>query len=138
MRARQMHNLCIEIYKILANMNLPFMWGLFERSSSSYSTRRPQDLMVPRVNQTLFGSRSIRFEGARLWNCLPQNIKSVDNLYIENWVGPYCGCRYCLFAERTNQHTFVINTLSPLSMLLSMLISLKLFIFVNVLSTLSK
>ena len=60
MRVRQMQNLCIEIYKTLANMNPPYMQELFERSSSSYSARRPYDLMVPRVNQTLFGSRSIK------------------------------------------------------------------------------
>ena len=66
MRVR-MQNLCIEIYKTLANMNPPCMQELFERSSSSYSARRPYDLMVPSVNQTSFGSRSIKFEGARLW-----------------------------------------------------------------------
>ena len=80
MRVRQVQNLCIEIYKTLADMNPPYMQELFERSSSSYSARRPYNLMVPRVNQTSFGSRSIKFEGARLWNHLPQNIKSADNL----------------------------------------------------------
>ena len=80
MRVRQMQHLCIEIYKTLANMNPPYMQELFERSSSSYSTGRPYDLMVPRGNQTSFGSRSIKFEGARLWNHLPQNIRSADNL----------------------------------------------------------
>ena len=108
MRVREMQNLYIEIYKILANMNPPYMQELFERSSSSCSTRRPYDLMVPRVNQSSFGSRSIKFEGARLWNHLPQNIKSVENLstfkqLIKNWMGPSCGCSYCLFVERTKQ-----------------------------------
>ena len=107
MRVRQMQNLCIEIYKTLANMNPSYMQELFEKSSSCYSTRRPYDLTVPRVNQTSFGSRSIEFEGAKLWNHLPQNIKSADNLstfkqLIKNWTGP-CGCSYCLFAERTKQ-----------------------------------
>ena len=108
MRVRQMQNLCIEIYKTLANMNPPYMQELLEKGSSSYSTRRPYDLTVPRVNQTSFGSRSIKFEGAKLWNHLPQNIKSADNLStfkqpIKNWMGPSCGCSYCLFAERTKQ-----------------------------------
>ena len=107
MRVRQMQNLCIEIYKTLANMNPPYMQELFERSSPSYSTRRPYDLMVSRVNQTSFGSRSIKFEGARLWNHLPQNIKSADNLstfkqLIRNWMGPSCGCIYCLFVKTVN------------------------------------
>ena len=108
MRVIQMQHLCIEIYKTLANMNPPYMQELFERSSSSYSTGRPYDLMVPRVNQTSFGSRSIKFEGSRLWNHLPQNIRSADNLsnfkqLIKNWMGPSCGCSYCLFVKRTKQ-----------------------------------
>ena len=108
MRVRQMQNLCIEIYKTLADMNPPYMQELFERSSSSYSTRRPYDLTIPRVNQTSFGSRSIKFEEAKLWNHLPRNIKSADNLsafkqLINNWMGPSCGCSYCLLAERTKQ-----------------------------------
>ena len=108
MRVRQMQNLCIEIYKTLANMDPPYMQELFERSSSSYSARRPYGLMVPRVNQTSFGSKSVKFEGARLCNHLPQNIKSADNLstfrqLIKNWMGPSCGCSCCLFVERTKQ-----------------------------------
>ena len=89
-------------------MNPPYVWELIERSSSSYSTRQPYDLTVPRVNQTSFESRSIKFKGARLWNHFPQNIKSADNLstfklLIKNWMGPSCGCSYCLFAERRKQ-----------------------------------
>ena len=66
MRVRQMQSLCVEIYKTLSNLNPKYMRELFERNSSSYSTRRPNDLKIPRVNQTSYGSKSIRFEGA---NC---------------------------------------------------------------------
>ena len=97
MRVRQMQNLCVEIYRTLSDLNPKYMRELFERNSSSYSTRRLNDLKIPRVNQTSYGSRSIRFEGARLWNHLPENIKSSENLYIfkklvKNWNGPSCGC----------------------------------------------
>ena len=81
------------------------MQELFERSSFSYSTRRSIDLKVPRVNQTTYGSRSIRFEGAKLWNHLPEHIKSVENLsilknLIKYWAGPSCGCNYCQFRNQ--------------------------------------
>ena len=74
MRAKQMQTLFVEIYKALSNLNPEYMQDLFERNPSSYSTRRPNDLKIPRVNQTSFGSRSIRFEVARLWNHLPVNV----------------------------------------------------------------
>ena len=106
MRVRQMQNLCIEIYKTLSNLNPEYMQELFERNSSSYATRRPNDLKVPRINQTTFGSRSIKFEGARLWNHLPEKIKSADSLnifknLIRSWMGPSCGCNYCQFSRKS-------------------------------------
>ena len=78
------------------------MQELFERSSSSYSTRRPNNLKVPRVNQTTYDSRSIKFEGARLSNHLPEHIKSAENLntfknLIKYWACPSCGSNYCHF-----------------------------------------
>ena len=106
MRVRQMQSLCVEIYKTLSDLNPKYMRELFERNSSSYSTRRPNDLKIPGVNQTSYGSRSIRFEEAKLWNHLPDNIKSSENLYIfkklvKNWNCPSCGCNYRL---HVNQH----------------------------------
>ena len=56
------------------------MQELFERNSSSYYTRRPNDLKTPRVNQISYGSRSIKFEGANSWNHLPEYTKSAENL----------------------------------------------------------
>ena len=56
MRVRQMQNLCTEIYKALSNLNPQYMQELFETSSSSYSTRRPKDLKIPRLNQMSYGS----------------------------------------------------------------------------------
>ena len=102
MRIQQMHNLCIEIYKTLSNLNPPYMQELFKRDSSTYSTRRPNDLKIPKVNQTSYGSRSIKFEGAKLWNHLPEYTKSAENLnifkkLIKDWTGPSCGCNYCLY-----------------------------------------
>ena len=68
------------------------MQELFEREAHPVT---PNDLIVPRVNQTTYGSRSIRSEGARLWNHLPEHIKSAENLnifknLIKNWTGPSC------------------------------------------------
>ena len=110
MRVRQMQNLCIEIYKTPSNLNPDYMHELFERSSHTYSTRRPNNLKIPRVNQTSFGSRSIRAEGAKLWNHLPENIKSSENLsifqnLIKQWNGPSCGCNYCLFVNNYSSNT---------------------------------
>ena len=101
-----MQNLCIEIYKTLSNINPEYIQELFERNSSCYATRKPNDLKVPGINQTTFGSRSIKFEVARLWNHLPEKIKSADNLnifknLIRSWMGPSSGCNYCQFSRKS-------------------------------------
>ena len=111
MRVHQMQSLCVQIYNTLSDLNPKYMWELFERNSSSYSTRRLNDFKIPRVNQTSYGSRSTRFEGARLWNHLPENIKSSENMYIckklvKNWNGPSCGCNYCLHVTSISSTTF--------------------------------
>ena len=54
-RARKMQNICIEIYKTVSNLNPQYMWELVEKNSSSYSTRRPKALKIPRINQVSYG-----------------------------------------------------------------------------------
>ena len=53
-----------------------------------------------RVNQTTFGTRSIRYDGAKIWNHLPNSLKSAGTLeifksLIKTWEGPNCKCNFC-------------------------------------------
>ena len=75
-----MQLLCMEIYKTLNGLNPNYMNEIFVKSSPHYSSRRPHDLMVPRVNQTKFGIKSIQYEEAKLWNHISNSIKSAENL----------------------------------------------------------
>ena len=79
---RRVHSLCTEIFKSLNNLNAPYMKGLFHRNVTTYSLRSSNDLLVPIVNQTTFGLRSIRYDGALMWNQLLKHIKT-------------CKCVYC-------------------------------------------
>ena len=54
----------------------------FQVQQSAYFTRRPYNMKVPRVNQTTFGTRSILYEGAKIWNHLPNSRKSAETLEI--------------------------------------------------------
>ena len=54
-RARKMQIICIEIYKTASNLNPQYMRKLVEKNSSSYSTWRPKDLKIHRVNQVSYG-----------------------------------------------------------------------------------
>ena len=100
MEVKRMRSLCIEVFKTLNGLNPVYMSDIFKSNNSSYSSRRPYDLKIPRVNQTAFGPKSIKYEGARLWNHLPNTIKSAENLItfkrlIKAWQGPNCKCSFC-------------------------------------------
>ena len=82
MKVRRMRYLCVEIHKTLNDLNPCYMKDIFQVQQSAYSTRRLYNIKVPRVNQTTFGTRSIRYEGAKIWNHLPNSLKSAETLEI--------------------------------------------------------
>ena len=87
--------MCTEIYKILNGIAPSYMQSLFVMNQSRYSSRRPLSLHLPRVNQTTYGLISLRYEGAKLWNSLLEDIKSTENLItfkrlIKTWNGITC------------------------------------------------
>ena len=64
---------------------------------NNYILRGSQNLYVPRVHATTCGLRSVQYEGARLWNRLPESLKTADSIHdfrsmINTWNGPTCGC----------------------------------------------
>ena len=80
---RHIQSICIEVYKALNNISPPYMSQLFKTNKLRHSQRRPLNLFVPRVNQTTFGLKSVRYEGIILWNSLPEHIiKTAENLEI--------------------------------------------------------
>ena len=104
MEVKRMRYLTIEIYKTLHCLNPQYMKKLFQLNESRYSFRRPLALIVPKVNQTCYGLRNIRYEGAKIWNHLPNSIKSTENLdafkrLIKTSEGPSCNCNFCKFVS---------------------------------------
>ena len=101
--ARQ-RTLCIEIFKTLKNLNPSFMHNIFSFRTSNYSLRNPNNLNHFRPNQVTFGSNSLSAMGPQIWNCLPNELKSADNLnsfknIIKQWDGPTCKCNACQFED---------------------------------------
>ena len=100
MQVSRQRALCIEIYKTMNNLNPPFMKNIFKFRSSNYSLRNPYDLRHVRPNQVTFGSNSLESVGPQIWNGLPNEMKSAENLksfkfLIKQWNGPECKCSAC-------------------------------------------
>ena len=80
MHVSRMRVLCMEVFKTLKNINPSFMHEIFNTKSSIYSSRNPNDLQHYRPNQVTFGSNSLESLGPQMWNGLPNEIKSAENL----------------------------------------------------------
>ena len=55
---------------------------------------------IPRTKQVTFGTNSLTSYGPKIWNALPFNIKTAENLksfktLIRKWNGASCNCILC-------------------------------------------
>ena len=74
---------CTGIFKTINRLNPSFIFKeILKVKSSNYLLREINNLENYRPNQVTFGSNSLRFKGPRLWNGLPYDIKSAENLTI--------------------------------------------------------
>ena len=69
---------------------------------SGRSQRNTYDLSHHRPNQVTFGSNSLKALGPKIWNNLPTEMKSAENIsnfkrLMKNWDGIRCNCNVCQF-----------------------------------------
>ena len=97
--------LCIEIFKTLSKLKPSFMQDIFKVKPSSYLLRESNTLQHYIPNQVTFSSNSLRSLGPQVWNGLPNDMKSAENLNIfknmpKKWEGPSCKCSVCKYVYR--------------------------------------
>ena len=99
---RNIHAVAIEMFKSLHNVQIDLMDDIFIKSSefNVQRTRSQNDFMRPRVNTVHYGNDSLRDFGPRVWNILPNEIKSSTHLSdfrakIKKWIPSECPCRLC-------------------------------------------
>ena len=102
MQVARQRTLRIEIFKTVKHLNPSFMQSVFSSRTSKHPSRNPNNLNHFRPNQVTFGSKSLKAIGPQIWNCLPNEIKSADNLnsfkrMIKQWDGPSCKCNACKY-----------------------------------------
>ena len=72
--------LAIEVFKCVKGLNPKYMNEMFTPKSPSYNFRDSSILVQPGFDGKSYGYRSFRYIGAKLWNMLPNNIKTTDDL----------------------------------------------------------
>ena len=97
---RNIRYLMSEMYLSLNKKNPKFMWNMFEKNPRNYLLRNNNLVKIPKPKTESFGYRSLKFRGPMLWNSLPPEIKSSDNIFIlkkiiKQWNAPLCNCNLC-------------------------------------------
>ena len=102
MSLQRIRFLCTEIYKTVNSLNPDFMKNIFEMKKNNRIVREKYklNLNIPRTNQVTFGTNSLKSYGPKIWNALPFNIKTTENLkafktLIKKWNDASCNCITC-------------------------------------------
>ena len=94
----------IEFYKYVYGLNPDILAETFKMSNHRYDTRGLLKVLQPKVHTETHGINSFRYQAPKLWNLLPDDIKSASTLTdfkkkIKAWEGPICTCGYCLLCK---------------------------------------
>ena len=92
--------IAVETFKNVHKLNPEFLHDMVDIKETEHDLRGGVLLNQPRVNTVTFGLQSIRYEGARIWNLLPKDMKNTDSLDVfkarlKSWNGFTCKCGYC-------------------------------------------
>ena len=101
MKVNRLRSLCIEIFKLINNINPTYMNEL-RKISRVVCSNYKLNLDVPTINQVSFGDKSLRYYGPKIWDLLSFHIKSSENLetfidIIKSWNGVSCKCKVCQY-----------------------------------------
>ena len=79
---RNYSSLFVEIFETLKNPKPSFISDIFQLRLTKRAPRDQYKLTseIPKTNQLKFGTKNIRVFGPKIWNSLPHQIKSTENL----------------------------------------------------------
>ena len=89
-----------EVFKIINNIAPSYLHDLISLKSSPYDFRSEKQAQIPRANSTRYGLRSFRYEAARIWNSLPNELRLAESYpqfrrLLRAWDGLNCKCPSC-------------------------------------------
>ena len=92
--------LAIEVFKCINNMNPVYINELFQLKYVPYHFRDSSRLTQNKFNTTTYGYRSFTYYGAKLWNCIPYDIKNTTDLEtFKTNISIWCRSPFCKTLE---------------------------------------
>ena len=97
---RNLQVLATEIFRIRNNMAPEFLNEIFQERTLQYNLRRRNPFHIRRVNSVYNGTESLSFLGPKIWNLVPEEIKTSETVdifknKIKKWTPENCPCRLC-------------------------------------------
>ena len=89
------------MYKLINNLSPPIMNRVFKLGSGSlYNLRQISQFSRSLVKLVCHGTESISYLGPKIWDILPDDYKTIQNLdafkiKIKKWKPENCPCRLC-------------------------------------------
>ena len=77
---------------------------MFKIIETNYELRNEKQLEQPKVNTETFGIKSFRYQGAKVWNTLPNHVQTIDNpddfkQAIKDCLPKPCTCNSCVMCK---------------------------------------
>ena len=100
LHVRRMQQMASEVFKIVNKISPTYIKDLINMKHSHYNFKRENQASLPQVKSTGYGLRSFRYETARIWNCLPNDLRMVESFpqfgrLLHAWDGVICKCTSC-------------------------------------------
>ena len=98
---RNIQILATEMYKLVNNLSLPSMNRVLKLNSGSYyNLRQISQFCRSLIKLVYHGTESISYLGPKIWDILPDDYKTIQNLNtlkikIKKWKPENCPCRLC-------------------------------------------
>ena len=95
---RKLRFLAVEVFKTINHLNPSFMTEIFSHNTTRDASRNK--LYVKAQNSKKYGTDTLRSLGPKIWNNLPSDFRTSENLpsfkkLINTWNGPSCNCICC-------------------------------------------
>ncbi len=72
--------LVTEVFKALQSISLPYIQDLFREKDVPYNLRASKIVIQPKCQSTTPGLNFLTYQGAKLWNSLPEHIEGADTV----------------------------------------------------------
>ena len=94
----------LETYKTIKKQNPQFLQDLFVPKENHYDLRNGSQMIQPNVRTEKYGLNSFRYQGSKLWNSLPPDMKlaasaSIFKNLLLKWYGQKCSCGFCILCK---------------------------------------